>query len=47
MECLLPYVLMYGDCTSYNGWIRENDRGVELERFHCNILGVNTFGYDT
>ena len=24
MECLLQYLIMYGDCTSYNGWIREN-----------------------
>ena len=24
MECLLPYILKYGDCTSYNGQIREN-----------------------
>ena len=24
MECLLPYLRMYGDCTSYNGRIREN-----------------------
>ena len=31
-------ILMYGDCTSYNGRIRENVvdyRGVRLERFHC------------
>ena len=34
MECLLPYLCMVTDtdCTSYNGWIREN---VGLERFHC------------
>ena len=23
MECLLPYLSMYGDCTSYNGRISE------------------------
>ena len=27
-------ILTYGDCTSYNGRIREN---VGLARFHCNI----------
>ena len=33
MECLSPYLCMYGDCTSYNGQIRDN---VGLARFHCN-----------
>ena len=29
----MPFtILMYGDCTSYNGRIKEN---VGLERFHC------------
>ena len=30
-------ILMYGDCTSYNGRIREmlDYRGVGLARFHC------------
>ena len=32
-------ILKYGDCTSYNGQIRENldYRGVGLERFQCTV----------
>ena len=38
MECLLPYLRMYGDCTSYNGRIREN---VGLER--CWISEISLY----
>ena len=37
-------ILKYGDCTSYNGRIRENVgyRGVGLERFHCTSYTLDT-----
>ena len=42
MEYLLPYLRMYGDCTSYNGRIRMLDyRGVRLARFHCSTYVPN------
>ena len=39
MECLFT-ILMYGDCTSYNGriWRMLDYRGVGLVRFHCTEL---------
>ena len=37
-------ILMYGDCTSYNGWIGVLDyRGVGLERSHCTALSFIAF----
>ena len=36
-------ILMYGDCTSYNGRIREflDYRGVGLAMFHCMSVNIN------
>ena len=39
MECLLPYLCMYGDCTLYNVEL-ERMSGVGLARFHCMTMNI-------
>ena len=46
MECLLPYLCMVTVPHIMVGLERMlDDRGVELVRFHCNILSQNGYAY--